>query len=60
MKSLGPIVLVVGVLVIILGVVRHFSAFFLPSTNHISIILGVVGLVIAAVGFVLFRQGSNA
>jgi LPXTG-motif cell wall-anchored protein len=60
MKSLGPVLLVVGVLVIIVGIVRHFNAFFLPSTNHISIIVGVVGLVIAAVGFFLFRQGSNA
>jgi hypothetical protein len=60
MKSLGPVLLVVGVLVIIVGLIRHFSAFFLPGTDHISIIVGVVGLVIAAVGFFLFRQGSQA
>lgn len=60
MRALGTILAIIGIIVIVLGVVRHFSAYILPSTAHASIILAVVGVVVLVIGAGLAMTGRRA
>ncbi len=48
-KGLSTALLVVGVLIILVGAFDHFGGHFI-SLHHGAIYVGVVGLVVAAVG----------
>ncbi len=58
MRGLGIILAIVGVILIVAGVVRHFSSFVLSSTTHASIYIAVVGVIVLVVGALLSRSGS--
>lgn len=49
-RELGWLLVVIGVVVIVLGVVRHETAFVLNGTPHASVVLGIIGLVLLIVG----------
>ncbi len=49
MNMTGVIVAVVGLIVLVVAVLNHFAGFF-KNSFHFDLILGVVGLVILAVG----------
>ena len=50
MNSTGMIVAVIGLIIVVLAVANHFAHFMLNGTAHIDIYLGVVGLVVLALG----------
>ena len=50
MKSIGALLALVGLVIVGLGLLRHESAFILKGTNHASILIGVVGLVLLVLG----------
>jgi hypothetical protein len=61
MRSLGTILVIVGVVVVVLALVDHFVAHFMGSIAHGSIILGVIGVVVALVGvFMSMQRGAKA
>ena len=49
-NSNGMIVAVIGLIIIVLAVANHFAHFMLNGTAHVDIYIGVVGLVVAALG----------
>jgi hypothetical protein len=57
---MGLILTIIGVLLIILGVVQHFTAFMGSSIDHLSIYIGVVGAVVLVVGLFLWFRGRSA
>lgn len=56
-SSLG--VMGLGALLIVVGLLNHF-AFHANPIAHFSIILGVLGLIVAAAGYMMSRSGSSA
>lgn len=48
-RGLSTGLLVAGLIIIVLGVLEHF-VLKIAVVNHFSIILGVIGLIVAAVG----------
>jgi len=60
MKGFGWFVAVIGVIVLILGVARHFNKFFLPSVAHASLILAGVGVVLLLVGAGMAISGGKS
>jgi hypothetical protein len=44
------IVAVIGLIIVVLAVANHFAHFMLNGTAHVDIYIGVVGLVVLALG----------
>jgi hypothetical protein len=58
-NSTGTIVAVVGVIIIIVAAINHFAHFLFDGTQHIDIYIGVVGLVVLAIGgFMAMRKAA--
>ena len=57
---MGLILAILGILVLILAVVQHFTAFLGASIAHLSIYLGVVGAILLVVGVFLWMRGRSA
>jgi hypothetical protein len=57
---MGLILTIIGVLVLILAVVQHFTAFLGSSITHLSIYLGVVGAILLVVGVFMWMRGRSA
>jgi hypothetical protein len=57
---MGLILIILGVLVVILGLVQHFTAFLGSSVDHLSIYIGVVGAILIVVGAFLWMRGRSA
>jgi Co/Zn/Cd efflux system component len=60
MKQLGVGLAAAGVAICLFAIVRHFAPFVLKSAPHVSLIIGVVGLVVLLVGLWLGRVGKSA
>lgn len=58
MRSIGMVLAIVGVVVVVLAALNYFALHFLATVSHGTIILGVVGVVLALVGGVMSRQGG--
>ena len=54
------ILIVLGVLLVILGVVQHFTAFLGSSIVHLSLYIGIVGAILLVVGVFLMMRGRSA
>jgi hypothetical protein len=59
MKALGPILAVIGILVGIFAVVNSKGTKIIPGT-HLSIYIGIVGLVLLVIGAGLAMMGRRA
>jgi hypothetical protein len=57
---MGLILAILGVLVLILAVVQHFTAFLGSSILHLSIYIGIVGAVLLVAGVFLMLRGRSA
>ncbi len=60
MKGAGWLIAVIGLVVLILGVARHFNKFFIPSVAHASLILGGVGVVLLLIGAGMAMSGGKS
>jgi hypothetical protein len=60
MKLAGPILAIVGILVIVLGLAQHFMGFLGTSIAHLSIYIGVVGVVLLIIGGYLTMSSMRA
>jgi hypothetical protein len=49
----GIALALIGAVVLVLGIIRHWDTFMLKTTNHAALILSVIGLVILVGGVVL-------
>lgn len=58
-KGLATGLLVVGIIIIALGGLEHF-VFKVYVMQHFSTIIGVVGLVVAAIGAWVFLRGNQS
>jgi hypothetical protein len=58
MKSSSAALLGIGVLVIVIGLINHFVIKANPVA-HTSIILGVIGVVLAGAGVAMSMTGSS-
>ena len=56
MGTSGAIVAIVGVVLIVVGIIRHFSTFMLTGTRHVSLGLVVVGAIVLIIGLLMSRQ----
>lgn len=57
---MGRILTIIGVLLIILAVVQHFTAILGASILHLSIYIGVVGAILLVVGVFMMMRGRTA
>lgn len=57
---LGPILAILGVIIIVVAAVNHFTGILGTSVPHLSIYLGVVGVIVLALGGWLTMQGRRA
>jgi hypothetical protein len=57
-KTLAVILLVVGVVVIAAGVVQHMNH-FIGNVDHLSVVFGAVGLIVALAGGAGFVMGGS-
>jgi hypothetical protein len=57
---MGLILVILGVLVVILGLVQHYTAFLGASIDHLSIYIGIVGAILIVVGAFLWFRGRSA
>jgi hypothetical protein len=57
MKVGGVLLVAVGLGVLVLGWLRHQSAFILKGTSHVSIFLGLIGVIVLSLGAVLLMVG---
>ena len=57
---MGLILTVIGVLLIVLGVVQHFTAILGSSIVHLSLYIGIVGAVVAVIGVFMWMRGRSA
>jgi hypothetical protein len=57
---MGLILTIIGVLLIILGVVQHYTAIFGSSIPRLSLYIAIVGVVVLVVGLFLWFRGRSA
>jgi hypothetical protein len=58
MSSSGLVLVVIGTIIFLIGLVRHFAHMtFLNVGGHGSIILLVIGIIVALIGIVIGQQG---
>jgi hypothetical protein len=57
---MGLILTIIGVLLVILAVVQHFTGLLGTGVTHLSIYIGVVGAIILVVGVFLMMRGRSA
>ncbi len=48
--------LILGVIIILLGLVRHFSGVAVVNVSHLSTIVVVIGVIVAGVGWIMGRR----
>jgi len=58
MKNLGPILLIVGLVLILLGVAQHFLG--LIQVDHLAIIVGILGIIALLPGAWFTMQSRNS
>lgn len=56
--KLSPILLTIGVVFLAFGLVNHFVHNFVNAT-HASVYIGVLGVIIAAVGLAVMMMGNR-
>ena len=52
----GRTLLILGVVIILLGLVRHFSGIAVVNVSHLSTILVVIGVIVAGLGWMMSRR----
>jgi len=57
---MGLILTIIGALLIILGVVQHYTAILGSSIPRLSLYIGIVGAVVLVVGLFLWFRGRSA
>jgi hypothetical protein len=57
---MGLILVIIGALLIILGVVQHFTLILGSSVVHLSLYLGIVGAIVLVVGVFMMMRGRSA
>ena len=57
---MGLILAIIGVLLIILGVVQHYTLFLGNSILHLSLYLAIAGGILFVVGAFLWFRGRSA
>jgi len=61
MSSSGLVLVVIGAIIFLIGLVRHFAHMtFLNIGGHGSVLLFVVGIIVALIGIVIGQQGRRA
>ena len=55
----GPVLLVIGIIIVVFGVLNHFAIHAMSSTQHIDLYIGVLGVVVALAGVVMSMTGRN-
>jgi len=61
MSSSGLVLVVIGAIIFLIGLVRHFAHMtFLNIAGHGSVLLFVIGIIVALVGIVIAQQGRRA
>jgi hypothetical protein len=55
----GPLLAVIGVIIIVLGVLNHYALHIMSSTQHIDVYIAVLGVVVALAGIVMAMTGRN-
>jgi hypothetical protein len=61
MSSSGLVLIVIGAIIFLIGLVRHFAHMtFLNVGGHGSVILFVVGIIVALIGIVIGQQSRRA
>jgi hypothetical protein len=61
MSSSGLVLIVIGAIIFLIGLVRHFAHMtFLNVDGHGSVILFVVGIIVALIGIVIGQQSRRA
>lgn len=59
MKRLPVILLTIGIVVLAFGLVNHFVHNFV-NAKHASIYIGVLGVIVVAVGMAVMMMGSRS
>jgi hypothetical protein len=57
---MGLILTIIGVLLIVLGVVQHYTLILGSSIVHLSLYLGIAGAVVAVIGLFMWMRGRSA
>jgi hypothetical protein len=57
---MGLIVTIIGVLLIILGVVQHYTGILGSSILHLSLYIAIAGAVVLVVGVFMWMRGRSA
>jgi hypothetical protein len=57
---MGLILTIIGVLLIILGVVQHYTLILGSSIVHLSLYIGIVGAIVLVVGVFMMMRGRSA
>ena len=57
---MGLILAIIGVLLIILGVVQHYTLILGNSILHLSLYLAIAGAVVAVIGIFMWMRGRSA
>jgi membrane-bound ClpP family serine protease len=54
------VLLVIGVILVVLGILRHLTAFMLAGIAHLSLALIIIGAIVFIAGAFLGRQSRQA
>ena len=57
---MGLILTNIGVLLIILGVVQHYTGILGTSIDHLSLYIAILGAVVLVVGVFMWMRGRTA
>jgi hypothetical protein len=57
---MGLIITIIGVLLIILGVVQHYTGILGTSIVHLSLYIAIAGAVLFVVGVFMWMRGRSA
>lgn len=60
MSASGVIVAIIGIVLVVLGIIRHFATYMLAGTPHVSLGLVVIGAIVLIVGVLLSRPRRPA
>jgi hypothetical protein len=61
MSGSGLVLVVIGAIIFLIGLVRHFAHMtFLNIGGHGSVLLFAIGIIVALIGIVIGQQGRRA